>query len=310
MAEVLTVRSQGVDDVDRLWRRFVPGARLDRVDPRRVSFTWNSVELAGFSVVSYELAASVRSSVVMDDQIMACRMIGDDVRLETEGRPLDPRRPWVSSDGTTEAQWTGTARVRAFVFDRSDAERVARVASGDDRLVLRRLDPVPRSRDAATQWERSFAHVSASLSAGHDDEIFAHEMRRHALLMTLSAFSTPYVDAVARAHQSAAAPRTVRRAIAHIEAHAQQPLTLEDIATASGISSRGLQQAFRRELDTTPTEYLRRVRLSGAHEELRAGTAESVADVARRWGFSSASRFARYHREHYGQNPAQVIRMF
>ncbi len=310
MGEVMTVRSRGVDDVDRLWRRFVPGSRLDRVDPRRVSFTWKSVELAGFSVVSYELAASVQSSVVMDAQIMACRMIGDDVRIEAEGRPLDPRRPWVASDGTTEAQWTGAARVRALVFDRSQAERVARIASGDDRLVLRRLDPVPRGRDAATQWERSFAHVSASLEVVHDDEILAEEMRRHALMTTLSAFSTPYVDAMERARQRVAAPRTVRRAIAHIEANAQKPLTLEDIAAASGISSRGLQHAFRRELDTTPSEYLRRVRLSGAHEELRAGTAESVADVARRWGFSSASRFARYHREHYGQNPAQVIRAF
>ena len=309
MGHVLSVRSRGIDDVDRVWKRFVPSARFERIDPRNIAFTWNSVELPRFSVVSYELTASVHSSVLMDEQIMACRMIGDDVRLEAENRPLDPRRPWLASDGRTEAHWTGSARVRAFVFDRTDAERVARVASGDDRLVLRRIDPTPRTREAATQWERSFAHVSASLGAAHDDPIIAEELRRHALLTTLSAFSTPYVEAVARAHQRAAAPRTVRRAIAHIEAHAQQPLTLEDIAAASGISSRGLQHAFRRELDTTPTEYLRRVRLSAAHDELRAGTAVSVADVARRWGFSSASRFARYHREHYGQNPAQVIRM-
>ncbi|KEP75577.1 hypothetical protein HR12_26145 [Microbacterium sp. SUBG005] len=102
----------------------------------------------------------------------------------------------------------------------------------------------------------------------------------------------------------------MRRAVAHIEAHAHEPLTLEDIATAAGISGRGLQHAFRRTLDMTPMEYVRRVRLSAAHDELRAGTAVSVSDVARRWGFSSASRFARYHREHYGQNPAQVARMF
>lgn len=310
MGHVLTVRSQGLDEVDRVWKRFVPSARLERVDPRRVSFAWSSIELPRFSVVSYELAASVHASVLMDEQIMACRMIGDDVRVESEGRPLDPRRPWLASDGSTEAHWTGAARVRAFVFDRSDAEQIARIASGDDRLVLRRLDPSPRDRDSATQWERSFAHVSASLGVVHDDEILAEELRRHALMTTLSAFSTPYVDAVARARQRAAAPRTVRRAIAHIEANAQRALTLEEIAAASGISSRGLQHAFRRELDTTPTEYLRRVRLSAAHEELRAGTAASVSEVARRWGFSSASRFARYHREHYGQNPSQIVRMF
>ena len=104
--------------------------------------------------------------------------------------------------------------------------------------------------------------------------------------------------------------RDAVHAVAHIEAHAHEPLTLEDIAAAAGMSGRGLQHAFRRTLDMTPMEYVRRVRLSAAHEELRSGTAVSVSDVAKRWGFSSASRFARYHREHYGQNPAQVARMF
>lgn len=310
MGETLSVRSRGVDDVERVWRRFVPSARIERVDPRTVSFSWSSVELAHFSVVSYELTASVHSSVHTTDQIMACRLIADDVRIESEGRSVDPRRPWMTSDAGADAQWTGSARVRAFVFDRTDAERVARIAAGDDRLVLRRIEPHARDRDAATQWERSFAHVSSSLASVHDDDILATELQRHALLTTLSTFSTSYVEAVERARQRSSAPRTVRRAVAHIEAHAHEPLTLEDIATAAGISGRGLQHAFRRTLDMTPMEYVRRVRLSAAHDELRAGTAVSVSDVARRWGFSSASRFARYHREHYGQNPAQVARMF
>ena len=136
MADRLTVRSHGIDDVERVWQRFVPSARLERVDPQRVSFSWNSVELPGFSVVAYELAASVHSSVRMDEQIMACRMIGDDIRVEAEGRSLDPRRPWLAADGGAEAHWSGAARVRALVFDRSDAERLARIVSGDDRLVL------------------------------------------------------------------------------------------------------------------------------------------------------------------------------
>lgn len=310
MGQILRVRSHGVDDVERVWKQFIPGARLDRVDPRNIAFAWTSVELPGFSTVSYELGAGVHSSVRVDEQFMACRLVADDARVEAEGRAIDPRRPWVTSEAGAEAQWARSARVRAFVFDRSDAERIARLASGDDRLVLRRMEPEGRSRDATTQWERAFLHVSTSLLSLHDDDLIAAELRRHALLTTLSTFSTPFVEAVERQRQRSAAPRTVRRAIAFIEEHAREPLTLEEIAAASGMSSRGLQHAFRRALDTTPTEYLRRVRLSGAHEELRAGTAVSVADVARRWGFSSASRFARYHREHYGQNPAQIARMF
>ncbi|WP_307450609.1 MULTISPECIES: helix-turn-helix transcriptional regulator [Microbacterium] len=304
----MKVRSRGADDVERVWTRFVPSARLEHVDPKTVSFTWNSVELERFSVIGWELNASVRASIEMSDQLMACRMVGDDLRLESASHGIEPRRPWLAVDRRIDAHWTGAARVRAFVFDRTDAERVARIAAGDDRLVLRRLDPRPRDRNAATQWERTFAHVSTSLGAAHDDAVVAAELQRHALMTTLTSFSTPYVEAVARAHQRAAAPRTVRRAIAHIEAHAHEPLSLEDIAAASGISSRGLQHAFRRQLDTTPTEYLRRVRLSAAHAELVSGSV-SVTEVARRWGFSSASRFARYYREHYGQSPSQVIRM-
>ena len=43
---------------------------------------------------------------------------------------------------------------------------------------------------------------------------------------------------------------------------------LGDIAAASGVSSRTVQVAFRQHLDTTPTAYLRKVRLDLAHAEL------------------------------------------
>lgn len=310
VGQVLNVRSHGVDEVEQTWRRFVPSARLERVDPRRVGFAWSSVELPQFSAIAYELTASVRASIVMDDQVMGCRITGADVRVDSRGRSLDPRQPWLGADGVTEASWTGTAQVRAFVFDHSHVEEVARIASGDDRLVLRAIDPGARDRALGAQWERSFAYVSASLATAHDDPFAAAELQRHALMSTLTTFSTSYLEAADRATQRLAAPRTVRRALAYIEEHAREPITLEDIARAAGISTRGLQHAFQRTLGTSPSAQLRAVRLAGAHEELRAGTPLKVADVARRWGFSSASRFARYYRENYGRNPGQTARMF
>lgn len=310
MGHVLTVRTRGVDEVEQVWQRFVPSARIDRLDPRTVAFAWNSVEMAGLSAVAWELTASTTASIHMDDQLMACRMIGDDLRTRSGSAQIDGQRPWIGLDAPITADWTGTTRTRALIFDRTDAERVARIAAGDDRLVLRRLDPNARDREAAARWDRCFAYVSASLAVSHDEPIIAAELKRHALMTTLTTFDTSYLDAVQRAHQRSAAPRTVRRAIAHIEAHAREPLTLDDIAAAAGISTRGLQHAFRRALDMTPSEYLRRVRLDGAHAELRSVAPMSVTEVARRWGFSSASRFARYYRESYGRNPAQTARMF
>ena len=79
--------------------------------------------------------------------------------------------------------------------------------------------------------------------------------------------------------------------------------SFDDIAAASFMSTRGLQYAFRRALDMTPTDALRRARLDGAHRDLRAGNGASVATVARRWGFSNSSRFAAAYRDTYGMPP-------
>jgi len=310
MAQVLTVQTEGVDDVERTWRRFVPSARLERADPRRVRFSWSSIELPSLIVVSWDLAASVRASITMQDQLMACRMTGPDMRLDHNGAPLDPTRPWIGADATVEARWASAARVRAFVFDRSHAEQVARVSSGDDGLRLGKDDSPFADRERSAQWERSFRYVSSSLASAHDEPLLAAELQRHALLSTLTAFSDTYRDSVSRSTQPQAAPRTVRRAVAYIEAHAREAVTLDDVAVAAGISTRGLQHAFRRALDTTPSEYLRRVRLAGARDELLTEAAVSVREVARRWGFASPSRFARYYRENYGENPAQTARRF
>ncbi len=56
-----------------------------------------------------------------------------------------------------------------------------------------------------------------------------------------------------------------------IDEHAHQDISTADIAAAAHVTIRAVQLAFRRHLDTTPLEYLRRVRLDRAHQELMAG---------------------------------------
>ena len=50
-----------------------------------------------------------------------------------------------------------------------------------------------------------------------------------------------------------------------MEAEAHLPRTLATLATRSHVSTRALQQGFRRHLQTTPMAYLRDVRLRRAH---------------------------------------------
>ena len=67
--------------------------------------------------------------------------------------------------------------------------------------------------------------------------------------------------------------------------------------------------AFRREADTTPMAYLRRVRLNRARQQLIEADPgrETVAAVAARWGFASPSSFTAYYRDAYGTLPSQAL---
>lgn len=128
----------------------------------------------------------------------------------------------------------------------------------------------------------------------------------HAILMLLECF--PVHDR-ARDDRSAVLPTSMRRAVAYVDEHAAEPITVADVALAVGVSVRSLQTAFRRHLGETPTQYLTRARLSGARAELRrAHPGASVRAVAHRWGFAHAGRFAQRYTAEYGETPSQTLR--
>ncbi|NIZ89654.1 AraC family transcriptional regulator [Kineococcus rubinsiae] len=106
-------------------------------------------------------------------------------------------------------------------------------------------------------------------------------------------------------------PATLRRALAHLHAHAAEPLTVGDLAGAAGIGVRALQQAFTTQLGATPMTHLRRVRLERAHADLRAGdptAGDTVAAIAARWGFAHPGRFAAAYQTEYEVSPATTLR--
>ena len=113
-----------------------------------------------------------------------------------------------------------------------------------------------------------------------------------------------------RAGPSGRFPTSLDRAVAFIEDHADRDLTVTDIAAASFVTVRAVQLAFRQHLGMTPVEYLRRVRLDRAHQDLVTAdpACESVTAVASRWQFASPSRFAAYYRRTFGIVPSRTLR--
>lgn len=296
--------STDLERVESTWQQFVPSSSLQNADPRRFRFDWRSEDLGGAALVDYRLAAQVHSAAEPDDQLLVCRVDALDARVWSARDALDARSPWISDGTRVEARWDHAAHVRAFVFDRRAAEAHARQLTGEDALALRVTGLVPHSPAHAARWEGLFAYIDQAVGAGDIDDVLLAELERHALMMTLSAFPTTFDEALRRPAQRTAAPVSVRRALAFIDENAHRGITIDDVAAASYISTRGLQYAFRRSLDITPAEALRRARLDGAHRDLRNGNGRSVAEVARRWGFSNTSRFSATYREAFGAPPS------
>lgn len=296
--------SRDVDRVEETWKQFVPTASLQRVDPERFRFDWNSGELGSIAVIRYDLAAEVQSIAQPEDQLLICRVDAVDAEITSGRDGLDAQQPWLSDGARVRAQWPREAQVRALVIDREAAQTRVRQITGDDRLSLRSTSLAPKSAEAGRHWERMFTYIDDSVGNATGNEILTAELERHALTVSLSVFPTSILDSLAKPAQRRTAPTSVRRALAFIEENAHRPITVDDVAAAAFISTRGLQYAFRRSMEMTPAEYLRRERLQGAHRDLREGGEGSVATIARRWGFSHPSRFAAAYREAFGVSPS------
>ncbi|MEU4693908.1 AraC family transcriptional regulator [Actinoplanes sp. NPDC023714] len=197
---------------------------------------------------------------------------------------------------------------RVAQFPLSLAERVADrlgVKAGDFRFE--RMTPVSPAMNR--RWMATMTYLTRLFSG--PEPAVTHPLVLTAALETAAAAAvavfpntTMTLDYIAGPGHAGTA--SLRRAIAYIDAHAAEPIRPEQIAAAAGLSVRGLQEAFRRHHDTTPGAYLRRVRMERAHQELlAAGPAdgETVAAIARRWGFAATRGFAAEYRRTFGRPP-------
>lgn len=102
--------------------------------------------------------------------------------------------------------------------------------------------------------------------------------------------------------ESAAGEGAVRRACVLVEHAYAEDLTLDDLAEAAQVSASYLMKLFRKQLDTTPYEYLLRYRITRA-KELLAESDARVGAIARQVGFNSESNFSYRFSQMVGQSP-------
>ncbi len=90
-------------------------------------------------------------------------------------------------------------------------------------------------------------------------------------------------------------------AAAFIRAHRSDPLSLEDICAACGLSRSYLIRAFRQRFGLTPHGYLLDQRVQLARAQLRQGRA--IAEVAQEAGFADQAHLQRAFKQHLAATP-------
>lgn len=171
----------------------------------------------------------------------------------------------------------------------------------------------PVSSRVAQIWKATYAYVRDEVLARPEaaaQPLVAASAERLLAATALATFPNNALTGPGTEDHHDAHPATLRRAMAFIDEHAHEAITVADIAAAAFVTTRAVQLAFRRHLDTTPLAYLRRVRLEHAHRQLLAAdpARETITAIAYRWGFPSPSRFAAHYRAAYGVSPGYTLR--
>ncbi|MGX1268430.1 helix-turn-helix transcriptional regulator [Streptomyces phaeoluteigriseus] len=215
-----------------------------------------------------------------------------------------------------ELPYSGRICNARYTITMLDTDLLAQVADG---VPGREPGPVrltghrPHSPAAARQLRQTVGYVRDHVLAAPglaDQPLVASTAAHHLAAGVLAAFPNTALTEPTATDRNDARPATLRRALAYIDDHAGEPITVADIAASAHVTVRALQYAFRRHLDTTPLAQLRRVRLAHAHDDLRAADpldGTTVTDVAARWGFFHPGRFATLYRSAYGHPPHRTL---
>lgn len=192
--------------------------------------------------------------------------------------------------------------------------RIADTESGRTQQPVRFTGYEPVSAQAAEAWKHAYAYLRSTvlnLPGTGDHQLIASTLTQHLAALALAVFPNTTMTAGYLPGPGWVPPANVRRAAGYIDAYADQPVTLDQIAAVSGVTGWALQYAFRRYYGTTPTGYLRQVRLERAYNQLQAADPDdgtAVSAVARQWGWANPAHFAAAYRCRFGVPPSYTLR--
>lgn len=219
------------------------------------------------------------------------------------GTVLNPDRP-------AQMMWAGDCTKLMLQVDAAFLNQVAEEAYGIPLPGPVRFDPrIPLNRPAG----RRIRSLIFGLAQSYETEVlsptrsdlnllhFEHQIVHEIVMSQQSNIS----HLLAQSEATATTPQ-LKRAIAFMNEHVDEKLTLAQIAKAAGSHPRNLQTSFRQETGLSPMAYLRNLRLDLSHYWLmQKAQRPSVSDVAYGTGYSHLGRFSSDYRNRFGHSPSQ-----
>lgn len=306
------VRTSDFDEAVSAMRATYGQVELQRDEDGRAGLTLQSAATADLVASRWSLSGigGGRLDRPESDEptVLTGVRLGGDIRIWSRWNDIDTSRPFLYPDVIDSALDTPTLAHVAISRSALDARACALTGIDDFSVRFTGTAPVDAAYDGI--WRDTVVWVARTLEALADlpDTQLAQAGLVDAVAaLMLRAFPNTTLDAAHRG--DIGGPRTagLRRATQFIDEHLDAPITVVEIAEAARLSARGVYAAFRRELELSPMEYLRRGRLGAARAELLgADPATDVAAVAVRWGFPQLGRFEELYREIYGESPVDT----
>lgn len=286
------------------------GADL-QVEDAAVPFEFRYAALgdATMSLHTARFAGHLAGALPPSDAVIVQWLQSGSSRLDTGGDVLtmEPGVPVPLMPDRTFSFEMDDYEQRLVHLSRTVVERVAAEQGADVSAGLRFDHSVPPSEQSVRTWHNTVSLISHTLRDGSPGRLLHAEMARLAAASLLEMYPQQRPAPVEAVH--AARSAHVRAAVEYVHENARTPITTSSLARHLDISLRALQEAFQRDLRSTPNAFIRQVRLDRVRQELLASepAATTVREVAAGWGFAHLGRFAQQYQVAFGEGPKVTL---
>jgi AraC-like DNA-binding protein len=296
------------------------GVRLRLAEVRRggdgVALSYTRTDVGAFAIEEIALPGSIQASPDPMNKVVGVWASGGKVAGRCDGITAEAGAGEVTLMSQPDLPHEASTEDICVTSVLMDPGFVASVAIGvpvvDTMPSIRFSSFRPVDAAAGQRWKDSIGFLKHSVLADGAvaTPLVIGQAARLLAAVTLSTFPNPVTARPVPHDRTDHQPALLRRAIEFMESNVANDIGLADIANAVHVTPRAVQYMFRRHLDMTPLQYLRRLRLHYAHNELVAADRlqETVTGIAVRWGFVHTGRFAVMYRQHYGRSPHATLR--